>query len=355
MRDVGDVRLDAVLLGVAPPVRGSVEALTGERLAVRRPGRVDVHAQEPFLAGATDRPVLSSLDLQPHESAAVAPDGGFVVAGSAGLRAVTPWGAVRWELPHDPWHSGHRPPRPPGAPAVSPCGRHVAVVVPTLLADGDRGEAAVYDGPPRLRYGRDHLLLLDAVTGRIRARRPVAAVSDRVSLCWRADAEAFAVSCWTAWYSWTTYWVRPGDEGMEVTGGTAFHEAVGFLPASSRLLTMRRAEHLTLDDDRYELAWHDVSDPSLTETYDLGRLSWTPEEDDFADAHVLDATRLLVTSDQVPREGPLEHTHWLLDAPALRPLGRLRYPVPVRGDVVPLADGTWLTCDKEATHHWSAG
>ncbi|WP_031078621.1 hypothetical protein [Streptomyces sp. NRRL S-118] len=103
------------------------------------------------------------------------------------------------------------------------------------------------------------------------------------------------------------------------------------------------------------LAWHDVSDPSLTETYDLGRLSWNPEEHDFADAHVLDATRLLVTSDQVPREGPLGHTHRLPDAPALRPLGRLPYPVPVRGDVVPLADGTWLTCDKAAPHHWPAG
>ncbi|GAB2575994.1 hypothetical protein GCM10027168_06210 [Streptomyces capparidis] len=343
-------RIDAVPLGATPAPAGTVEPLPGGRLAVRTREVVEVHARDAFLSGA--REPLSRLHLPPRTRAAVAPDGGFVLAEGAALAARTADGAPRWRLPHDGWHGGHTPPRPPGAPAVSPCGTWVAAVVPHRLADGEPGEVAVHDGPPRVRYGQDRLLLIDAATGEVRARRPVAALSGAVTLRWHPDGTVFTASCWTPWYSWTTYWC---DTAGRTLGGTAYHEAVGFLPGTARTLTLRRAEHLLPDDDQYELAWHDVHDPTRTAALDLTTLSWHPEEDDYDDAHPLGPAHVLVTSDWLPREGPLTPSHWLHDADTLHPLGRLRYPVPTTNPVTALGDGTWLTRDGGVLRRWGVG
>lgn len=354
MRETGDVRIDAVPLGSTEAPAGSVVAIGRGRLCVRAPGRVEVHDRARFLAGV--REPLSACALPPGARAEPLPDGGFVVAGASSVRAVAGDGTLRWEVPHDTWHGGHRPPRAPGAPAVSPCGRFVAAAAPTLLPARAAGERAilVYDGPPRRGYGRDRLLLLDAATGDVRADRPVAAVSGALTLQWREDGAVLGASFWTAWYSWASYWTEPSGDGLRMLGGGMDrHELAGFVPGSSRLVTIRRAEGMSLDDDRCELAVHDTAAPHRTTVLDLNELSWDADNDDFDDAYVLDAAHVLVTADWAPRQGPMERTHWLLAAESLRPLGRLRYPRPVTGAVTELGDGTWLTHDGDRLHHWT--
>ncbi|GGQ18757.1 hypothetical protein [Streptomyces roseolilacinus] len=355
MRETGDTRIDAVPVG-ATDTAGPVRAVAGGRLAVRAGGRVEVYGREAFLAGA--REPLAGCDLPDGAHAEPAADGGFVVAEASRVRAVTADGTTRWEVPHDTWHGGHRPPRAPGAPAPGPRGRFVAVTVPTLLpGDGARErEVLVDDGPPRRGYGRDRLLLLDAATGAVLDERPVAAVSGAVALRWRADGAVLAASFWTAWYGWAGCWLEASYDGLRVLGaGLDRHEAAAFVPGTSRLVTMRRAEGMSLDDDRYELALHDVHDPSAAAVLDLNDLSWEPEDDDFDHVYALDARHLLVTADWVPPRGPLEPTHWLLAADTLRPLGRLRYPRPVGNAVTALGDGTWLTHDAGRLHRWRLG
>lgn len=59
----------------------------------------------------------------------------------------------------------------------------------------------LYDGPPRQRYGRDALLLVDTATGRVRGRREIEAVASDVTQGWHPDGAVLALSCWAAWYS----------------------------------------------------------------------------------------------------------------------------------------------------------
>ncbi|MFJ3160457.1 hypothetical protein [Streptomyces kanasensis] len=360
MRETGDVRIVPVLLG-ATETPGRVHRAPGGRLSLRTPNRLEVHDRAAFLAGV--RAPVDALDLPPGAHAGPAPGGGFVVAEAARVRAVAPDGTTRWELPHDTWHGGHRPPRAPGAPAPDPSGRLVAVAVPTLLPEEEVAAraVAVQDGPPRRGHGHDRLLLLDAGTGTVRAEQPVAAVAGALALEWHAGGALLAASFWTAWYGWAGYWAEPSDGGLRTLGVAADrHEVVGFVPGSSRVVTLRRAEWMAVDDDRYELALHDAratagAVASPVASLDLNDLSWDAENDDFGSAHVLDGSHLLVTADWVPREGPLEHTHWLLSADTLRPLGRLRYPCPVDDTVTPLGDGTWLTRDGDRLRHWRLG
>ncbi|CAL9313602.1 hypothetical protein [Streptomyces sp. SudanB25_2051] len=354
MRETGDIRIDAVPMG-AVDVDGDVRATAGGRIGVWTDERVDVYEREAFLAGPCE-PVAS---WAPPTGARVEPaaDGGFVVAEPSRVRAVTADGATRWELPHDPWHGGHRPPRAPGAPAPSPCGRFVAAAVPTLLPDEDRARAIlVYDDPPRYGYGQDRLLLLDARTGAVLAERPVAAVSGAVDLEWRADGELLAASFWTAWYSWAGYWMEPAPDALRVLGaGGDRHQVVAFVPGSSRVVTMRRAEFMSLDDERYELALYDAGDPSPRAGLDLDDLSWDTENDEFSHVYALDGRHLLLTADWTPRGGRPERTHWLLAADTLRRLGRLRYPCGAGDRVVPLGDGTWLTPHAGRVRRWRLG
>ncbi|WP_336317912.1 hypothetical protein [Streptomyces lavendofoliae] len=354
MRETGDIRVDVVPLGTTRAT-GRVAAAGGGRLCVRTRDGVEVHDREAYLAGV--REPAGVYETPPGARAGPAPDGGFVVAGPSYVRSLTGGGTVRWELPHATWHGGHRPPRAPGAPAASPCGRFVAAAVPTPLPPEEAAARAVlrHDGPPPRGYGQDRLLLLDAATGDVLAERPVAAVSGALSLEWRDDGRLLGASFRTAWYGWTCHWAEPSRDGMRVVGaGPDRHELTGFVPRSSRLVTMRRAEGMSLDDDRYELALHDAADPPRTTVLDLGELSWDAENDDFAHAYALDEARLLVTADWVTRHGRLERTHWLFAADSLRPLGRLRYPRPVTvtRDVTAFGDGTWLTRDGDRLHRW---
>ncbi|GAA2498758.1 hypothetical protein [Streptomyces gobitricini] len=352
MKEAGDIRVDAVPLGTTEGT-GTVRAAAGGRLCVRTRGRVEVHDREAYLAGV--REPVGAYEPPPGARAEPAPDGGFVVAGPSYVRAVAADGTVRWELGHDTWHGSHRPPRAPGAPAASPCGRFVAATVPTPLDTEEvaRRAAPPHDGPPRRGYGQDRLLLLDAVTGDVRAEQPVAAVSGSLSLRWQEDGRLLGASFWTAWYGWASYWMEPSEHGLRIVGGGPDrHELAGFVPRSSRLVTMCRAEHMSLDDDRYELALHDTADAHPTAVLDLNELSWDAENDDFGHAYPLDEAHVLVTADWVPRHGPMERTHWLLASGSLRPLGRLRYPHPVMEAVTALGDGTWLTRDGDRLHHW---
>ncbi|MGA5553264.1 hypothetical protein [Streptomyces lavendulocolor] len=341
MRETGDVRIGVVALGTVEEP-GTVRAVAGGRLYVRMGNRAEVHDREPYLAGV--REPVGSCELPPGARAEPAPDGGFVVAESERVRALADDGTVRWERGHDTWHGGHRPPRAPGAPAADPRGRFVAAAVPTPLPA---------DEVARRGYGRDRLLLLDAATGDVLDEQPVAAVSGALALEWREDGGLLGASFRTAWYGWASHWAEASRRGLRtVGGGPDRHGLAGFVPRTSRLVTFRRAEHMSLDDDRYELALHEAAAPRPTAVLDLNDLSWDPENDDFEQVHPLDEAHLLVTGDHVPRHGPLGPAHWLLAADSLRPLGRLRYPRPVGDVVTAFGDGTWLTREDGRLHHW---
>ncbi|MEU2184294.1 hypothetical protein [Streptomyces thermolilacinus] len=353
MRETGDIRIDAVPMG-ATGQDGRVRVTVGGRIGVWTDDRIDVYEREAFLAGARER--VAGSALPPGARAEPTADGGFVVAQASRVRAVTGDGETRWELPHDAWHGGRRPPGAPGAPAPSPCGRFVAATVPTLLPEEHAGRAILRYDEPKLAYGRDRLLLLDARTGAVLAERPVAAVSGAADLKWRADGAVLAASFWTAWYSWAGYWMEPAPGDLRVLGvGGDRHQVVAFVPGSSRVVTLRRAEFMSLDDERYELALYDAGDPSPRAELDLNDLSWDVENDDFTHAYAIDARHLLLTAEWAPAGGSVESTHWLLAADSLRPLGRLRYPRAVGDAVVPLGDGTWLTHDSGRLHRWRLG
>ncbi|MEV7617657.1 hypothetical protein [Streptomyces sp. NPDC089799] len=101
------------------------------------------------------------------------PDGWFVVAGSSCAHAPATEGGLRRELSHDPWHGTART---HCTPAVSPDGRRVSVVVPTL--EPEEGKAAlVYGLEPGRNCTGDDLLLLDASTGAVLSRPQIRSVS----------------------------------------------------------------------------------------------------------------------------------------------------------------------------------
>ncbi|WP_406001833.1 hypothetical protein [Streptomyces sp. NBC_00829] len=349
MMSTAETPIDATLIGTAPAA-GSVTPLPGGRLSLRTDEALETHDAEVFLSGTLSP--TRSLRLPPCATAAPLAGGGAVVAEGTRVRVLGPEGNTRWELAHARWHGGHRDPRPPGRPAVSPDGRLVSVLVPTLATD-ERAPILIHDGPPRHRYARDTLLLLDTASGEILARRPIGAVSSDVTQRWHPDGSLLALSCWTAWYSWSTWWIEPRHDGLHIRGGTTMREVIDFLPGAGRVLTLRRAEGIAHNDDRDELASHDVAADDPAELFDLSELAVDRENDEFAGAYLIDAAHVLVTGRIYLPGRPVSVRHWLCDTATLRPLGRLRYPVAVGGDVTPLGDGSWLTRDRERLHHWT--
>jgi hypothetical protein len=345
MNTTGDERIDVVPLGTTP-ARGELKAITGERLVVRTPGLVEVHDREDFLAGRSAG-ASAALRTEDHERAVPTPDGGFVVAGVSSVRALDPDGGPRWERAHDPWHGAARA---HSTPAVSPDGRLVGVVVPTLEPDKEKA-ALVYDLEPGRNYTWDDLLLLDAATGEVLGRRQIRSLASAAVASWSPDGGAVVVSCWTAWQSWSTWWAEPRADGLHVLGGTWMRALAGFL-TGSRVLTQRYAEHMFYDDDRDELASYDLGSGEQTALLDLAELAVDPENDEFFSAEILDGRHVLVPGRVYPGGAP-ETRHWLLDADTLRPLGRLSYPAPVGEDVTVLGDGTWLTHDGDRLHRWT--
>ncbi|MYT18171.1 hypothetical protein YWIDRAFT_07844 [Streptomyces sp. SceaMP-e96] len=348
MSKMGETPIGVTLIGEGS-APGAVAAVTGGRVAVDTGDRVEVYEQRAFLAGA--RSVLYGLPLPPQAKATLAPDGGFIVAEGAAVRAVNADGSTRWRLPHDPWHGGNRAPRAPGFPAVSPDGKLVSVLTPTLVEDDSRA-VLVYD-EPHCSYGRDTLLILDAASGAIRARRPVASVASGLTQHWHPDGATLVVSCWTAWYSWSTWWLDPHTDDAAVRGGTTMREVRGSLPASAQVLTIRRAESIACQDDRDELALHDATTGDQVALFDLEELAADPDSDEFDDTYVLDSEHVLVTGKVYLQGRPPEIRHWLFAAATLQPLGRLQYPASVSRDVTPLGDGTWLTRDGGQLRHWA--
>ncbi|MFI6286296.1 hypothetical protein ACIBCM_16295 [Streptomyces sp. NPDC051018] len=344
--------IDAVLIGtVAAP--GTVTPLGGGRLAVVDRSRLEIHDAGAFLTG-TLTPVRT-LSL-PRRAAATPLEDGAVVCEAGGIRRIGPDGSTRWALPHAPWQGGPRGPRAPGPPAVSADGGLVSVLVPGPGGGGTRPP----DGRSRPRGARNVLLLLDALTGRIRTGRPVDGSAAAVTQRWHPHGSLLALSCWTARYSWSTWWIEPRHDGLHIRGGTLMREVIGFLPGVSRVLTMRRAEQIAPNDDRDELASHDVAADEPAALYDLTRLTGDrdrchgPQEggDEFDDAFLLDDRHLLVTG---RLRGPGRRStgrHWLCDAITLRPLGRMRYPASA-DRVTALGDGTWLTRGPRGLHRWT--
>ncbi|MFI2212735.1 hypothetical protein [Streptomyces sp. NPDC020141] len=355
MTSTAETPIDAALLGtVRAP--GPVTPLAGGLLAVTGDDRLEIHEAGAFLSGAL-APVRT-VPLPPHSTAAALGDGA-VVCEPDRIRRVGPDGATLWELPHAPWHGCHDEPRPPGPPAPHPGGGLVSALVPTLAAAG-ADPAGEREGPPGTAFGNDTLVLLDAVSGKVRARRPIGGVSSVATQRWHPDGTLLALSCWTAWYSWTSWWIEPRRDGLHIRGTTTMREIIDFLPrprrsakdGPPRLLTLRRAERIAANDDRDELAAHDVGAEEPAALYDLTRLTAGRDNDEFDGAFLLDDRHLLVTGRTYPPGRPAVIRHWLCDAATLRPLGRLRYPAPV-GWVTPLGDGTWLTRSADGHRHWA--
>ncbi|MEU5975400.1 hypothetical protein [Streptomyces sp. NPDC047315] len=363
MTSPAEAPIDAVLVGTVDAAPGSAAVVVGARLAVRHAGRLEVYDTGAFLrGGAAPR---CAVDVPPGADGAPLGDGA-VLAGPTCVRALDRTGSVRWEVPHPTWQGGPPHPQAPDAPAVSPDGTLVSVVVPALAEPKSNGTRVRHDGEGT-RYGRDVLLLLDAATGRIRAARPVNSRASVVTQRWHPDGSLLALSCWTAWYSWSTWWIEPRRDGLHIRGGTRMREVIGFVAGSARALTLRRAELLAPEDDRDELAAHDISADEPVAVYDLAALAGRPvgpvdvregSDEVFEDAHLLDGEHVLVTARPRPGAGARAQAgagaprHWLCDAATLRPVGRLRYPVPV-GRVTPLGDGSWLTDGPRGFHHWS--
>ncbi|MER7046320.1 hypothetical protein ABT391_15765 [Streptomyces jumonjinensis] len=352
MTETAETPIDAALLGTVRTT-GTVTPLTGERIAVENDDRLHIHDARTFLTGATAP--LRTLPLPPH-SAATAHDNGAIIAEAARIRRIADDGTTLWELPHAPWHGSPYDPRPPGPPAVHPSGALISALVPTLTT-GDQTTVHRHPGPPRLDYTCDTLLLLDAATGRIEAQRPISGIASVATQRWHPDGSLLALSRWTAWYSWSSYWIEPRHDGLHIRGGTTMREVIDFLPTGTtpgtpRVLTFRRAEHIAANDDRNELASHEVTADEPTALRDLTELTDDPAADEFDGAFLLDDRHLLVTGRIYPPGRPAVTRHWLCDARTLQPLGRIRYPHPA-GWVTPLGDGTWLTRSPDALHHWS--
>ncbi|QDY75984.1 hypothetical protein [Streptomyces qinzhouensis] len=348
--------IDAVPAGAVDTAPGTVVTAAGTLLTLRRADRLELYETAAFLGGGTP---LSSVEVSVTAPAAPLGDG-VVIAEADRVRAVGADGGVRWELPHPPWRGGSGPPKAPGDPAVSPDGTLVGVLVPA--PDGGTECEEPLPGPC---HGRDVLLLVDAVDGRVRASRPLNSRASVVTQRWHPDGRLLALSCWTAWYSWSTWWVAPRRDGLHLRGGTRMREAVGFVPGTDRPLTLRRAERLTPDDDRDELAVHDITTDDPVALYDLAELTGrkpgdrAPGKDGhresdpvFEDVCALDGGHLLVTArQQSPGRRPAAR-HWLCSTATLRPLGALRYPEPA-GPATALGDGTWLTEGPRGFRRWS--
>ncbi|MGV9314475.1 hypothetical protein ACWDR0_20165 [Streptomyces sp. NPDC003691] len=367
MTSPAETPIDAVPAGTVDTAPGTVVTAADTVLALRRADRLEVYDTGAFLAGGGP---LHAVDV-PEEAPAAPLGDGAVIAGADRVRAVGTDGGTRWELPHPPWRGCSGPPRAPGAPAVSPDGSLIGVLVPTADGGTECGGPAP-DGPPgfpglsaALCPGRDVLLLVDAADGRIRASRPLNSRASVVTQRWHPGGKLLGLSCWTAWHSWSTWWVAPRHDGLHLRGGARMREVVGFVPGTDRPLTLRRAERLTPGDDRDEIAVHEICADEPVALYDLtelgGRAPGTGSsgaeghrESDavFEDACALDARHLLVTARrQLPGRRPAAR-HWLCSAATLRPLGALRYPVPP-GPVTALGDGTWLTEGARGFHRWS--
>lgn len=365
MTSPAETPIDAVPAGTVDTAPGTVVTAEGTVLALRREDRLEIYDTGTFLGGGAP---LSAVDV-PATAPAAPLGGGAVIAEADRIRSVGADGGIRWELPHPPWLGRSGPAKAPGAPAVSPDGTLVGVLVPAPDGGTECGEP-LPDGLPRLCQGRDVLLLVDAADGRIRAARPLNSRASVVTQRWHPGGRLLGVSCWTAWYSWSTWWVAPRRDGLHLRGGTRMREVVGFVPGTERPLTLRRAERLAPDDDRDELAVHDIAADEPVVRYDLAELTGrepdSPPDDSadgadgghresdavFEDVCTLNAGQLLVTArQQVPGRRPAAR-HWLCSAATLRPLGTLRYPEPP-GPATALGDGTWLTEGPRGFCRWS--
>ncbi|MFJ5551164.1 hypothetical protein [Streptomyces sp. NPDC093225] len=329
--------------------------MDGERFLLSRGSRMEVHRRDTFFALGAVRP-LSEVELPSMVRGAVTPDGGFVLCGEFRVWCVAPDGSTRWELPDGIWPDGVRGDRVRGDVTVSPDGSLAAVVKSTLVIDPAVPAVRGGDGLPEPRYGPDVLLLLDTATGDVLGRQPL----DVPALLtahhvWHPDGSRLAVSCWDFWDSWITHWLTVGGDGLRVLGGATLEEATAFVPGSTRLLTMRRAEGFGGSRESNELASYDTDTSERLAVQDVGDLLAGWADPSGARPYVLDAERLILSVNPRDGEEDTRSRHWLCDAHTLRPLGLLDYSEhPGAGHpVTPLEDGTWLTRRGRRVDRWA--
>ncbi|MEV7525886.1 hypothetical protein [Streptomyces sp. NPDC091371] len=355
MTDARARRVAVKHVGTTRAARGRIHAMDGERFLLDRGRSLAVHRRDAFLALGAVRP-LSRVELPSVTRGTATPDGGFVLCGEFRVWCAAPDGTTRWELSDGIWPDGVRGDRVRGDVTVSPDGSLAAVVKSTLVTDPSLPAARVDDGPPERRYGRDVLLLLDTATGEVLGRQPLDVPALlTTSHVWHPDGSRLAVSCWDFWDSWITHWLTAGGDGLRMLGQTTMEEATAFLPGSTRLLTMRRAEGFGGSREANELASYDTDTSERLAVHDVGDLLGGWGDPSGTHPYLLDAERLILTVS--PRDGNTDSRsrHWLCDANTLRPLGLLDYSVhPGAGHAVtPLGDGTWLTRRGRQVDRWA--
>ena len=259
MKSAAEAPIDATLIGTVPAV-GSVETLSqGPARPQRDDDRLEIHGRETFLSGAPSP--TRSLRLPPHAAAAALPDGGLVIAEGTRIPGTRPRQHHPPGIPARRLAQRRVEPPAAGRPGREPRRRAGQRRRSDARRRGDPGRSGLRR-PPHHRYARDTLLLLDTVSGEVRARRPIGAVSSAMTQRWHPDGSLLALSCWTAWYSWSTWWIEPLHDGLHIRGGTTMREVIDFLPGVPRVLTLRRAEGMARRDGRDELASHDTDEPS---------------------------------------------------------------------------------------------
>jgi hypothetical protein len=327
----------------------------------QRDGELFVYARDRLLAGHSEpewvapvpgfREAHRGRDRAPRASAS--PDGRFAVAADASMLRALDWsGSTRWEAPHDPWPLGS----PPGAPVVSPDGRHVSVVVPTLresLPDPQAQPPVLQSGdlgPGRGRpYVADTWLLLDAGTGAVVQRRQIPSVASRTLHRWHPSRAEVAVCAWTAWSSWRTVWL-PLDGGPP-RDGTPVRWVAGIHPDGSPVYSVRNAEQMFDADTEESLAAYEHPGGDERARLDVADLA-RDEDDAFVTAALVDGGTLIAA---IARDSGVPGSHWLLDAATLRPRAEIEYPLAVHAGLAALGDGTWLTTDGGRLHRWRLG
>ncbi|MFB7241292.1 hypothetical protein CW362_17010 [Streptomyces populi] len=352
MADARWRRVGVQHIGTARAARGLIHALDGERLLLDRAYSLEVHRRDGFLALGAVRP-LSKVELPSVTRGTALPDDGFVLCDEFRVWRAAPDGSTRWELSEEIWPDGDRV---RGDVTVSPDGSLAAVVKATRVAGPSPPDARVDDGPEEHPYGPDVLLLLDTATGEVLGRQPLdvpALLTARH--VWHPDGSRLAVSCWDFWDSWITYWLGAGRDGLRLLGRKTMVDAAAFVPGSSRLLTVRRAEGFGASRQADELASYDTDTSERLAVEDVGDLLADWGDPSGTQAYLLDAERVILSVNPRDRDRDERSRHWLCDADTLRPLGLLDYSVhPGAGHAVtPLEDGTWLTRRGRRVDRWA--
>ncbi|WP_338491632.1 hypothetical protein [Streptomyces sp. SJL17-4] len=254
------------------------------------------------------------------------PEGALAVSGRESVTVYEADGTVRWEHRHEGWRHS---PEASGACAPDPAGR----VLLAAMA-GPHGPGGSYAG--------DICRALDLATGEVLAEHVLSSFSAMYAFEHFPDARPEVLLTASMGQDGThCLLVTRTVAGLDVrAAGTSVEPHVG-LGAGGVLIGQDVG-------GGYLCRTQDGADDVLVESGEIlpegwGFVGYTPG--------FVDDGRLLVVAAEEPWAE--EGVHLLLDARTLMPLAALDYGRRPGVTVVPLGDGTWLTCDAEGVRRWT--